>query len=244
MQRRVDFGGVTNFRDLGGYETDDGRRVRWGRVFRSDGLHGLSGKDLEVFDALGVSAIYDLRRPEEIEHFPGPRPHIHLELPSTRVADTPPERLRSKLDGERWLADDYRAMLRDSPLVFGRLFSLLASEDRLPAVFHCFGGKDRTGMVAALLLGCLGVPREEVLYDYELTATYRSAEHVPELVELFLTYGISEAAARAMLSTCRWGMVEALGALDEDFGGIDAYLLGPCQLSEATLSDLRGVLLE
>ena len=85
MQRRIAFTGVWNFRDIGGYETLDGRMTRWGRVFRPDSLRCLTADDLESFDRLGIRAIFDLRRAQELEEFPGPRPFVHLPLPSRAV---------------------------------------------------------------------------------------------------------------------------------------------------------------
>lgn len=121
--------------------------------------------------------------------------------------------------------------------MFGRLFSELADCPG-PAVFHCAGVKDRTGLTAALLLGCLGVDRETVLDDYELTSRYRGAEHVPAVVDLFVAKGTARPAAEGMLSAPRWAMAEALHLLDTKYGGIRSYLLAHGAMTEAALSSL------
>ena len=143
-ERRVVFSGVTNFRDLGGYPMASGGQTRWGQVFRSDSLHNLADEDFAAFDALGIRAIFDLRRHDEREREPSRLACVHLELPSRRVDDTDARTLRERIDGERWLFEDYRGMLEGAGPVFGRLFSDLADRPG-PAVFHCTGGKDRTG---------------------------------------------------------------------------------------------------
>jgi protein-tyrosine phosphatase len=171
--RRVAFEGALNFRDIGGYPALAASQTRWGAVYRSDSLHSLTPDDLRVFDALGIKAIYDLRRTEELTQHPGPRKHIHLELPNRNPLDQEESvQLRTRVDGERWLLADYREMLANAAAVFGGLFSRLADCERLPAVIHCLGGKDRTGLTIALLLTALGVPREVVLDDYQLKNDY------------------------------------------------------------------------
>lgn len=199
-ERRVSFRGLTNFRDLGGYPTSSGW-TRWGRVFRSESLHNFTIDDLAAFDELGVRAIYDLRHDEEREREPGPRPCRHLAVPSPRVEDFDPSMLRERIDGERWLFEDYRGMLEQAGPVFGALFSALAEPEGTPAVFHCLGGKDRTGLAAALLLSWLGVDRDTVLDDYELSARCGSADRLSAVADIFVAGGIARPAAEGLLST-------------------------------------------
>jgi protein-tyrosine phosphatase len=176
MIRRIPFQGALNFRDIGGYLAAGGLQTRWRLIYRSDSLHFLTAEDLPVFDALGVRSIYDLRRSSDLRDHPGPRDHIHLELPSSDPATTGKgPGLSSRLDGENWLLAEYRTMLAGAAISFGNLFTRLSQDTRLPAVIHCVGGKDRTGLTVALLLTALGVDRELVLDDYQLTTS--TAEH-------------------------------------------------------------------
>jgi protein-tyrosine phosphatase len=240
IARRIPLGGLLNFRDLGGYQTVDGLETRRGRVFRSDSLHHLGLEDLDAFDALGVEAIYDLRRETELLEAPGPRPYVHVQLPSRRVSETDPSTLRTRADGERWLYEDYCGMLDNGAAVFARLFGHFA-EDRLgPVVFHCWSGKDRTGVTAALLLTALGVGRETVLVDYELTSKFRGFEHAPDVVDIFVSTGIARPAAEAMLSTPRWAMAAALDHLEAAYGGIESYLVASGGLTSDLLRELTA----
>ena len=241
-ERRLPFVGVNNFRDLGGYRTESGAVTLWGRVFRSDSPHNFTAADLEVFDALDIRVIYDLRRDAERAADPGPRPCVQRELPSGPVRATDVNTLRDKDDGERWLFEDYCRMLQIAGRVFGGLFSQFADCDG-PVLFHCMGGKDRTGMTAALLLSCLGVDRATVLDDYELTSRYSGPDRIPHVVDLFVSEGIDREAALGILSTPRWAMENALDRLDSTYGGIDAYLCGPGGMDQTTIESLRSRLL-
>jgi protein-tyrosine phosphatase len=246
-ERRVPFQGATNFRDLGGYPTSDGRRTRWGTVFRSDALHQLTDADLGRYGWLGLHAVYDLRGEAERDRYPNPFPSLHLSLlghvesaPSAAQAE-----LASAADaaaGERVLRELYRGMLANAGPVFGRLLAGLADPQRLPAVFHCTGGKDRTGVSAALLLEFLGVPRDDVLDDYELTARYRQRGQQTESYENLLATGMAPEAAAVVLAAPRWAMAETLQALDEEYGGAEAYLTERAGLQPATLGKLHDLL--
>jgi protein-tyrosine phosphatase len=241
-RRRVPFSGVKNLRDLGGYRTESGITTRWHQVFRSDSPHNFTPGDLEAFDVLGIHVIYDLRRGAEREEDPGPRPCVHVELPSRQVFATDPSTLNNRADGEQWLFEDYCGMLEFGGPVFGRLFTEFARSEG-PVMFHCMGGKDRTGMTAALLLSCLGVDRQTVLDDYELTSRFSGPERIPHVVDLFVAGGMTRDAAVGILSTPRWAMERALGRLDSNYGGIESYLCGPGRMDQRTLEVLRDRLL-
>ena len=242
MIRLVPFAGALNFRDIGGYPVAAGRLTRWHAVYRSDSLHYLTAGDLAAFDALGVKAVYDLRRPGEIARFPGPRGHVHLEVASGDLAGWPAASLRTRRDGEEWLAADYRSMLAAAAPAFGRLFTHLAADGELPAVVHCLAGKDRTGMAVALLLTALGADRGTVLDDYELTSDCHAAR-VPEVVEVLARLGIARPAAEGIMSTPRWAMEQALRELEQAHGGIARYLLGPGGMTPRALDALRASLI-
>jgi protein-tyrosine phosphatase len=242
--RRIPFAGALNFRDIGGYSTSGAGQTRAGAVYRSDSLHYLTPDDLPAFDALGIRAIYDLRRADELRQRPGPREHFHLELPNRNpVGEARYAQLRTRLDGEQWLLADYLGMLAGAAPVFGDIFSRLADSGRLPAVIHCLGGKDRTGLTIALLLTALGAEREVVLDDYQLTNECRGVAHIPDVVEFFVESGIARAAAEGILSAPGWTMAKALESLDETYAGIERYLLGPCGMSRPALNALKAALI-
>jgi len=243
--QRIPFEGVVNFRDLGGYASSLGGTVRFGRVFRSDRLDRMTSADHDRYTALGIRTIYDLRRDEERLVSPDPYPTEHVCIISSlernghpKLGDEPPE-----MDGADLLRLLYRGILDHAGADIGRIFTGFADPNGVPALFHCTAGKDRTGMIAAVLLEWLGVPRELVLDDYEATNAYREKAGERDTVERLVAQGVSPEAAAGLLSAPRWAMEETLGELDDDFGGVEHYLRTQAGLDDAVLGGLRASLL-
>jgi protein-tyrosine phosphatase len=247
--RRVHFQGATNFRDLGGYRTRSGAAVRWGRIFRADSLHGLSPDDLVLYQTLGMRAVFDLRG--ESERYD--RPSAVPSHPLIMIGRTTEEAIKAKrpptgataADGERFLYDLYVGMVEHSSEQVGQLFRGLAQDEILPAVFHCHAGKDRTGIVAALLLETLGVDRELVLDDYELTARYRNGtQQWATTLQRLIDSGMSAQLAAGIVATPRWVMQNALEKMDREYGGIESYLQNRAGMRPTDIELLRQRLLD
>jgi protein-tyrosine phosphatase len=245
-ERRVPFIGITNLRDLGGYTTAGGGVTRWGLVYRADALHKLTDDDLDTFHGLGVRTVYDLRGDVERSEFPGQVTSVHMSIVGRpRDAVAPPRSLDMTFeDGEAMLRDIYVGSLEHSATQIGAILRGLAATDGVPALFHCHGGKDRTGIVAAVLLLALGVDRADVLDDYEATSRHRLIEHQQDSLANMLATGMSPEAAAAVLGTPRWAMAEAVAAIDDTYGGIDAYLTGPAGVPTSELTALRDRLID
>ena len=158
--RHVQFEACFNFRDLGGYHTIDGHEVRRRALYRSDSLHRLSAQDLDALTVLGIRAVVDLRTAAEVTE-------------TGRVADHA-DRVFKHIPCDDPL-DDYLLPRAELYLAFAQArgpqiaeaFDFVADEDG-PIVFHCMAGKDRTGILAALLLATLGVPDTAIAADYAL----------------------------------------------------------------------------
>jgi protein-tyrosine phosphatase len=170
--RNLEFEGCVNFRDLGGYATSDGRTVAWRRLFRADGLNKLSDADLGQLSELGLATVIDLRTLDEAEQrgsFPVDRfPVSYLGLPLTDLlpaAETLPDWKEAA-----YVATRYGSMVAEGGRMLTSAIDALAAADALPAVMHCSAGKDRTGVLSALLLAFLGVPDETIVSDYALSA--------------------------------------------------------------------------
>jgi protein-tyrosine phosphatase len=240
-ERRIPFEGITNLRDLGGYPTVDGGVTKWGRVFRADALHKLTSVDLERFRELGVTTVYDLRSDAERAEFPNPVPSLHLSIvgrPRDREPSQPPPEMIAR-NGEELLRDTYVGALTHSAGEIGSIVRGLSDPHLTPAVFHCHGGKDRTGIVAAVLLLALGVDREIVLDDYEATSVYRVSDDQHDTLATILRAGISPEAAAGVLGTPRWAMAEAVDVLLGSPGGVAGFLTGPAGLKPGELDALR-----
>jgi protein-tyrosine phosphatase len=168
LERLIALEGAVNFRDLGGYATVDGQRTRWRVLFRADGLSELTGTDLEVMRELGIRTVVDLRSGQEVE-----QSRFNVDAHPVTFHHYPFIEALPNAEGfERapgFLGTQYTEMLDDAtPQIIGAL-SALAAPDACPAVFHCTAGKDRTGLLSALVLSLLGVPEETVIADYALS---------------------------------------------------------------------------
>jgi protein-tyrosine phosphatase len=158
-----------NLRDLGGYPTVDGRQVRWRRLFRGAGLQRLSGDDLEVVRELGLATVIDLRTDGELEATGGyalPATFHHLPMLTTiwdltGVDPTAP--------ADAYLASRYVEMLDEGAATIAATMRILSRPESFPAAFYCAAGKDRTGVLAALVLDAIGVELDHIVADYHLS---------------------------------------------------------------------------
>jgi protein-tyrosine phosphatase len=175
LARQLPFRFMFNVRDLGGMRTGDGRGVRHRHLFRADGVHRLAGDDLELARSLRLRTVLDLRTDEEIERGRFPVDEYPVDwhhLPILRRIWSEDDLVAT--DGAaRFLADRYLDMLESGAVSLARAVELLAGG--APALFHCAAGKDRTGVVAAVVLGLLGVPEDEIADDYHQSAQNMAA---------------------------------------------------------------------
>jgi protein-tyrosine phosphatase len=180
-RRQLPFAKAKNFRDLGGYPTSDGRRVRWGVVYRSDSLHKLNEIDLNLLASLNLSHVFDFRSENEAEREPDRLPDAVklVSLPmldsSTKVwhdqRDELVKNMKSIDPAEFMLATNTELGTKFTP-EYKRFYRELVTSNGRPVLFHCAAGKDRTGFAAASLLRILGVPQDVVMQDYLLTNRY------------------------------------------------------------------------
>ena len=247
-ERHIAFHGPVNFRDLGGYAGRDGRTVKWGLVFRADALL-LDDRDIDPFAALGIRTVYDLRSTAERETNPNRLPANPatvtqvLPLVSEDPAANPLTGIDTT-DGEGFLEQLYVHIFERSAANFGRLLTGLAQIDRLPAVFHCAAGKDRTGLVSAALLSILGVELEDILDDYELTSLYRTTEHVHASMDrLSQDQNLPPEVIAGMLRAPRPAMYTAVAQIKDSYGDFDRYLTGPAGAAADVPDRLRTLLL-
>jgi len=169
--------GGRNFRDLGGYETETGQSIAWGKLYRSGVMAGLTSADYEYLDRLGIKVICDLRSAAERTHEPtnwAAAPVETLTFPDP-VSDNAsllgaifqkPD--LSAGDVKAAMAGFYRETLSQQDAAYSAMFAALAT-DQTPLTFHCSAGKDRTGVGAALVLAALGVPESSIVEDYVLS---------------------------------------------------------------------------
>lgn len=221
MERRVAVEGCLNFRDLGGYPTEAGGTLRWRQLFRADGLHALSARGIAMLrDEIGLGDIIDLRSSAELaldgrgllEQEPIRFHHLPL-FDSGRGQQAPP--LGASL------ADLYFGMIDFAREPIAKVVTVLA-RTRDPAVFHCAAGKDRTGVISALLLSLLGVREEVIVADYAATR-----EALDAIVERLLAsdgyQGMFENLPPDTLHAEPATMEGFLARVRSEFGGMSDY---------------------
>lgn len=242
--RFLDLDGVFNFRDLGGLPTRDGHVTRRGVMFRSDALHHLEPDAVEHLLELGVSTIVDLRSSVELERTGrGPlesTPIGWLHAPLTHGDAVAGNVLPAAL-AEGDLGRHYVESLPERTDTLALVIRHLAERSNLPAVFHCTAGKDRTGMVAALVLSLVGVDDQVIVHDYTLTddrmagimeRIAASGAFPPDAAPLPANVGRAEAAS----------METFLAALRVEYGGATGWAAS-AGIADSTLAALRDTLL-
>ena len=242
--RWVELAGVDNVRDLGGLPVRDGGVTRRGVLFRSSTLQEATPADVEVLlEGLGLRTVVDLRSPREsareghglLEATAVSRVNLPLRQERGVAADAVPE-----VSGSR-LADFYVAMLAGSGPSLVAAARIVADPEQHAVLFHCAVGKDRTGLLAAVLLDAVGVPAAAIADDYALSGS-RTAR-IRERLARLPSYGRLPAVEHALMSADPAVMHGFLEVLRDGSGGGAGWLLRQ-GLTEAELRALRVVLVE
>lgn len=236
----MEFENLHNFRDLGGYRGHAGRSLRWGRLYRSDSLGKLAGADVDRFRALRVRTVIDLRYPWEIEAAGRIPHHDGLAWHNLSIEHRPYDQAEIDPDVDPWrfLADRYAEVASDGVRELRQALEIIAA-DSGPLVFHCASGKDRTGLLAALVLSLLDVSEDDIAADFALTeaATDRlvaawKAAH-PERALRWPAYG------RAPAEIIRLFLTD----LAAEHGSVRGYATDQLGVDDALIAELRGRLL-
>jgi protein-tyrosine phosphatase len=247
-ERTLTWDGCVNVRDLGGHATEDGRTTRFGAVVRADSVRALSDAGWDALLAYGVSRIVDLRFHSESALDP-PRDDLTVE-----VVHVP---LMPEIDDEEWVEIDaagdaqpdaagsiravYLELLERRRPQFGAAVAAVADAPEGTVVVHCQGGKDRTGLVVALLLRLVGVDPETIAADYALSGhnlRERTAEWVAAAEDDF-----ERERRRRIGTTPAEAMVAVLEELERRYGSVSEYLRA-AGVASTTVDKVRARLLE
>ncbi len=239
--RLISLEGAVNFRDIGGYRTADGRTTRWRRLFRADGLSRLTDADLDVLRQLGVCTVIDLRTSYEVDQGTFPVERMTVTFHHHPLLDELPDPERFTMT-PGILATQYKRMARDAAGQIAGALTVLAAEDSLPAVVHCTAGKDRTGVLTAVLLSLLGVPDEVIVADYHRSADAMVALRA-KLIERYPEGRDTISAADEMFAARPEYMAGLLEDLAAEYGTIAAYAEA-AGVDAGTVARLQAVLLE
>lgn len=242
------FDGLYNFRDFGGCATTDGRRVRSGRLFRSDMLSDLSRADMQVLDGFGLGLVCDLRSRGERDRYPDrwpcDTPVLTLSLDDSESLDTVrPERWQKRLKDPDFdataahesLSDNYRRMGRAYANDIRELLRYLATQPDRGVLVHCAVGKDRTGFVCSMLLWSLGVPLDAILREYLHTHTQFPPDELLRLRSRVLPRAGDDdrvrGAMHVLASVDEAFLMTAIEQVQRDHGSVERYLEQACELA-------------
>ncbi len=255
-ERVLPLSGSLNFRDLGGYETTDGRHVKWRKAFRSGSLANLTPADCASLAEMRIATVCDFRSADERET--EPCPIRNLEGLNYCSWEYTLDNMKSRLRGEANSADDMRGAMLDFyaelPWLFARhyrdMFALLAAGN-VPLVFNCAAGKDRTGVAAALLLGVLGVADDDIVEDYCLSdkiVDYEKKLVAPRRAKQESAAGfhmarLSPEARAPLLRSDADYIRTALAAVETRSGSVHAFVQSQLGVSEEALGRIRDLLL-
>ncbi len=261
MERHIPLVGQPNFRDLGGYASADGRRIKWGVVYRSGELSQLSDDDVSRLGQLGIRTVVDLRSPEEVTA----RGEGRLP-PGAQIVPTPitSSDMFAKLI-PMFLKGDFskvppdlldqvnRALVREFTGQYANLLRALSDPANRPLVFHCTQGKDRAGFGAAMVLSALGVPWETVLEDYLLSNHFRKEEN-DKMLDMIRGFASSQgdgdgeeiafSRVEGLLYVKEQSLMAAHAEIVERHGDVEAFLTNGLGCSAEGLAQLRNELLE
>lgn len=252
--------GGRNFRDVGGYPTKDGRRVKWGHVFRSGMMAELTDADYGYLSALGIQVICDLRANEERADEPtvwraGDAEYVSWDYSTLTGSEElmamfqDPDLSAEKV--RQTMTDMYPGILEEQKDRYRDMLHRLA-DGEVPLAFNCSAGKDRAGTGAALILSALGVPRQYVVHDYALSETFVDYEAAytsvaPEDLEDspygFLAQLPAEMRAPLLRSDPNY-IRETFDYLDKRYGGVEAFIRTELEINDMELAAIRARLLE
>jgi protein-tyrosine phosphatase len=264
-QRQVSLEGQSNFRDLGGYQTKDGKTVKKGLLFRSGELPALTEADVETLAAIPVKTVVNFlteseiarRGPDKlpagtsevslpIDHNPGDGSLIDELISARKTGDF------SKIPAT-FNSEIHRLLTKEAAQEYAALIRQILEPDKLPLTFHCSHGVHRTGTASAIILSALGVPWETVREDYLLSNTFRAEENEKRIGQLRETAAKNQEIPAEEVDTTN---IEAfyilqpsyidatLDEINKDYGSIDNYLRKGLGLSDDELTRLREQLLE
>jgi len=255
--RLLGFEGIHNFRDLGGYTTEDGRRVAWGKLYRSGHFATATRSDLQQLERLQLDTLIDFRsvgeREEEPSRVPEDAPFTQLSIPTLDAGNNAMvSELRARIESDNLTGFDADAFMLQANRQFADEFTpqyrqfmhaVLKAEGR-PVVWQCTAGKDRTGFAAAILLRILGVPDEQIIQDYLASREPALDARSRELMLLRVFKGEAAAATVAtMLSVdARW-LQAGFDEIDARWGSFDAYVRDGLALTATDIQTLRRHLL-
>lgn len=256
--RVLNFEGVINFRDLGGYRTKDNHSVKWGKLYRSGTFANTSRADLKAIQQLNLSILIDFRsaaeKQQEPSVLPDPMGFRLVEIPTlddgnrAMLGDVIQRIESGDFDGfdpNHFMLEANTQFASKFTPQFTEFIHTILDAKGSPVVWHCSGGKDRTGFASAVVLRILGVSHSTIMADYMMSNEYALAGRKNEIRMLRLFKG-DEAADKlsVMMGVEEAWLQAAFDEIDRQWGDFDNYVHNGLQLSPEDIAQLKNTLLE
>ena len=257
-RRLLPLEGGSNFRDMGGYPSSMGGKVKRGLLFRSGAMTSLTPLDVDYLGRFGFDAVVDLRSSEEISLFPNvwveksdvPYLKVDYSILAMMAASQDED---STVDDMRDYSQMYRSIHRSIEPQLKLYFETLLDADG-PVVVNCSAGQDRTGVTSALLLSVLGVAEDQIIEDYLLSTDFRrpqyefgeadleAAAETNAFAAMMLRYGADEDRSRANPLVTTDGtpfIAYTLAEVRRNHGSVETYLVNRLGLDRSQIERLR-----
>ncbi|RHW50028.1 protein-tyrosine-phosphatase [Bombilactobacillus bombi] len=267
--RVVPMEGPNNFRDLGGYETNDHHHIKWGKLFRSDHLHRITSNDKKILEEIGVKTIIDYRRQDEYSNQPNKiwstlKKTFHIVPQAERAviaakAGGTKEKVRQLVEHEvdqdikfdnsgKTMIEQARDFVRlyENKKIYRQMIEIVLNEQNIPIDQHCRGGKDRTGYGVAIILYLLGVNIDVIIEDYMLTKTLRSKRNDRRMRQYSNETNDKNVLdyLYSMLDTRSEYLSASFDEMIKESGSIDNYLKNELNVTKSEITLLRSLYLE
>lgn len=266
-ERTLSIDGLINFRDMGGYYTEDNRQVKWGKLYRSDQPFNANKKGIETIKGLNLHTIFDYRSQDEIQKYPTPNSLSEIQYynynPQAQTAELSAqfsapvededqqlidEMVKNKeIDHNASILEQYRGFVYNDAAkeTFKNLLKISAQEGSAPLLHHCRGGKDRTGFGALLILGLLGVPDDTIIYDFMLTKENRKERNQIKM-DKYRKITQNEDILKqlySLIDTKEMFLTESINMIKENYSSIKDYVINELEVTQLEIDKLRKLYL-
>ncbi len=251
------FDKLYNFRDIGGLKTTDGRYMKSGILFRSDELSRLTRKDLTTLESHNLKLIIDLRTENERKSKPDRLPQtkdlqqIHIPIYHDSQDFSHKEFFKfltgnsKDLDFEVLIKDFYQSMATERVAEINQTLTLISQSRNLPALIHCTGGKDRTGLISALIQLTCGVPFETVMQEYLRSNDLIEPrmKKIERFIRLMSLFQIPRERIKPVLIVKADYLHDTHDYMLKQFGSVEGFLIEGCKIEERNLQNIRDLML-
>jgi protein-tyrosine phosphatase len=255
--RYFKFDKACNFREIGGLDTSDGKRMKSGILYRSDELSQLTPNDRKIFRGLNIKMVIDLRgvkeRKKKIDNIPAdlnipvmniPIDHRNQDLKQMQFFLFLIQKSK-EFDFDKYMKEHYFGTAFECTAQIKDILTLLSDEKNLPALIHCTVGKDRTGFMAAILQLLAGVPRQIVIEEYLVTNKYISTRinQIIRMVRIMSFFRASIEQIQPMLEVRPDYLNNVLDEIYNKYGSVENYLLTACGVDLEIQQKLKNLMM-